>query len=877
MIYSRNKNEDAQGSITIFLAMIFLLIVAVVLVTLESARVTAVKSSMSMAMYQSMDSVLADFYLPLFEEYQIFGRYEEKATDSLVKNSLETNLMESLQYASNPVYDLEGIEGNLHTVLPAKMRDVKVKNITYLDDYESDAFYLQAVDAVKFYGAQTFLDTMLEKCNLLSGSAGASEAFSMQSEVTESLAELDEVTMELMELIDGISLEDGKLQVTQGEMLVCNEMFAKKYVELPTYMADVKINHTVVFESLRLQYINKYGVYSECSDIVQQLIDIQRQINEKEALYVRWSESSQQLIQEINGLQVQYQELNSQLRIIEARIAILSLAQEQNRATIATLQAEARAIQETQATLSRTCSEKEEARVDLREDMDQLTQEIEALKQSKSTYRQQYATNISKVEEGLSSCQAVLLEAIEKTDEGIRKQNGAQNQVDSYEASLNELKESISDEIFASLTEELERIKGYVGEGASTSSVNYDYEQMKDTLEYNYGLLKDSIQYIASQQVGEDIEGLEQLQRILTQNQQIMNGYSIEALEFDYSTLNLNQSSEQSVIDTMKDVISSGVLSLVLEDSGTVSDSSIDITQLPSTLAGVMHAEIAIEEQSQQLSILDKSLLGDLLDSFSKLFGSEGSFASFATEIAELGLFQVYLEEYFKDYTVESEPENQTVSYPSVLNYEKEYMCFHQESDKENLTSMIYTLFFIRLVVNMISLFSNSECNQKAKVTATALVAFTGLTILVSITKMLILTAWAVIETLIDVAALLQGKDLAVIDRTTQHMSYEELLTVNKTVILKKASEYQTTSSIIMDYDQYLFVFLLMQSKQSKCYSAMDLIQANLNYRYEGTFELNRCIYGFKVEFNYLIERLYAVGIDFNGGLSCKKTIQLSY
>lgn len=877
MTPSRNKSEDAQGSITIFLAMIFLLIVAVVLVTLESARVTAVKSSMSMAMYQSMDSVLADFYLPLFEEYQIFGRYEEKATDSMIKNSLETNLLESLQYASNPVYDLEDIEGSLHAVLPAKIRDIKVKNITYLDDYESDAFYLQAVEAVKFYGIETFLDTMLEKCNLLSESAGASEAFSMQSEVIESLAELDEVTMELMELIDGIVLKEGKLQVTQGEMLVCNGMFAKKYVMLPTSMADVKINHAVVFESLRQEYINKYAVYSECIEMVQQLIETQRKINEKEALYASLGESSQQLSQEVNGLQVQYQELNRGLQGIQARIAILSLAQEQNRASIVALQAEARAIEETQAALSQTCNRKEEAQNDLREHMNQLSQEMQVLRESKSTYRQQYATEIRKVEDSLSACQVVLLEAIEKTDEGIQKQSGAQSQVEAYEASLNELKESISEEIFTSLSEGLEGIKGYVGEGTSTSSVNYDYDQMKHTLEYNYGLLKDGIQYIAWQQVSDDLEGFQRLQQILTQNQQIMNSYSIEALEFDYSTLNLNQSSEQSVIDTMKDTISSGVLSLVLEDSSTVSDRRLDRTQLPSTLAGVLHTDISIEEQSQQLSVLDKSLLGDLLDSFSKLFSNEGSLASFATEIVQLGLLQVYLQEYFKDYTVEGDAGNQTVLYPSVLNYEKEYMCFHQESDKENLTSMIYTLFFIRLVVNMISLFSNSECNEKARVTATALVAFTGLTILVSVTKMLILTAWAVIETLIDVAALLQGKDLAVLNWTTQHMSYAELLTVNRTVILQKASEYQTTSSITMDYDQYLFVFLLMQSKQSKCYSAMDLIQTNLNYRYEGNFELSRCIYEFKAEFDYLIKHLYAIGIDFNGGLSFKKTIQLSY
>lgn len=877
MMRDRDKKGNMKGSITIFLAMVFLLILAVVLVTLESARVTAVKSSMSMALSQSMDSVLADYYLPLFEEYQIFGRLNDGATDSLIQKSLEAELMESLQYVSNPLYGLEEVEGNLHAALPAKVYQAKVTDITYLDNYQSDTFYLQAVEAVKFQGVQTFLDTMLEKCNLLSESAGASKAFSMQSEVTEKLADLDEVTMELMGLIDGIVLEDGELEVTQGSLLACNEMFAKKYVKSPVSMTDVKLNHSVVFESLRQHYIDKYEVYAECSASLQQIIHLQLQINELEAEYEQWIQSLEQLEQEIRGLQEQIQNIDRELSTIMGRIVLLSLAPRRNQAEIARLQTEASTIREAREGLSQACSEKEAERNRLDVDMEELRQKIEELSESKTTLRHQFSSKITEVEEDLLSCQNVLFEAIEKTKEGIQQQSEAQGQVTSYEASLNELKGSISDEIFSSLSEELDEMKGYVGAESSSSSVNYDYEQMKVTLEYDYNLLKEGIQYVANQQLGEDTQSLEGLQQILLENQQMMNEYSIDALEFDYSTLNLNQTTEQSAIDTMKDTISSGVLNLVLEDSGIVSEQSIDTSGLPSTLAGVMHTELPVEDQSQQLSVLDKSILGDLLDSFTELFSNDGSFGSFSTDLLELGLFQVYQLEYFKDYTVKEKPAVETVLYPSVLNYEKEYMCFHQESDKENLTSMIYTLFFLRLVVNMISLFSNSECNQKARATATALVAFTGLSFLVSITKMLILTAWAVIETFIDVAILLKGKELAVFDLKTQHMSYEELLTVNKSVMMKKASEYESTSQLTMDYDQYLFIFLLMQSKQSKCYSTMDLIQANLNYRYEGEFELSRCIYGFETEFEYQIDPLYSIGMDLHGGLQCKKNIQLSY
>ncbi len=66
--------KKPEGSITVFLSLILLLILSLIMGIVEGARVNTARIFAARALTTAMDSVLAEFYDPLMEEYHLLGR-----------------------------------------------------------------------------------------------------------------------------------------------------------------------------------------------------------------------------------------------------------------------------------------------------------------------------------------------------------------------------------------------------------------------------------------------------------------------------------------------------------------------------------------------------------------------------------------------------------------------------------------------------------------------------------------------------------------------------------------------------------------------------------------------------------------------------------
>lgn len=67
------QNPKPRGSVTVFLALSFVLVAALVLTIVESARSTAQRLYMQTALDSSMESLFSQFHRTLWEDYRIFG------------------------------------------------------------------------------------------------------------------------------------------------------------------------------------------------------------------------------------------------------------------------------------------------------------------------------------------------------------------------------------------------------------------------------------------------------------------------------------------------------------------------------------------------------------------------------------------------------------------------------------------------------------------------------------------------------------------------------------------------------------------------------------------------------------------------------------
>ena len=87
------KGVALKGSITIFLAMIFTVLLAFVCVLLENARVSSAASKAEGITYMGLDSCFAEYAKELFENLKIWDEVSSKA-------SLGTNVTEVLNWVA---------------------------------------------------------------------------------------------------------------------------------------------------------------------------------------------------------------------------------------------------------------------------------------------------------------------------------------------------------------------------------------------------------------------------------------------------------------------------------------------------------------------------------------------------------------------------------------------------------------------------------------------------------------------------------------------------------------------------------------------------------------------------------------------------------
>ena len=65
--------REVSGSITVFLALIFMMIAALLLTITESARTQAARLYLQVSLDSAIESLFSQYHRPLFETYRIFG------------------------------------------------------------------------------------------------------------------------------------------------------------------------------------------------------------------------------------------------------------------------------------------------------------------------------------------------------------------------------------------------------------------------------------------------------------------------------------------------------------------------------------------------------------------------------------------------------------------------------------------------------------------------------------------------------------------------------------------------------------------------------------------------------------------------------------
>ena len=188
-----------------------------------------------------------------------------------------------------------------------------------------------------------------------------------------------------------------------------------------------------------------------------------------------------------------------------------------------------------------------------------------------------------------------------------------------------------------------------------------------------------------------------------------------------------------------------------------------------------------------------------------------------------------------------------------ALFYEAEYLIGGKEYDYQNLKIVAEELMLIREATNLLYLMSDMEKVEEAQVLATALVGISGNPVLIEAVKAGILTAWAFGESILDVRALLQKKQIPLLKN-------KNLWTLDLTHISALSDGYMTAkeSEQGLSYEDYLGILCLFQSEHRLAMRGMDVQELTLQTQYQNPqFFLDQLVINVNVKVNYEYEPIF--------------------
>jgi hypothetical protein len=270
----------------------------------------------------------------------------------------------------------------------------------------------------------------------------------------------------------------------------------------------------------------------------------------------------------------------------------------------------------------------------------------------------------------------------------------------------------------------------------------------------------------------------------------------------------------ENPLQIIKDLWSSGILKLVLKDTGSVSDAEVSMSDAVS--------KRTLKKGNMQTAV--------------------------QAEFSDYVLFSQYLLEHFACYT----KGNAT----GKLQYELEYLLCGKEKDTDNLCAAVERLLAVREAANLIALAGNMQKQEIAYSAALALVGATANPAIIYAVKSGLLSAWALAESILDVRTLLSGGKIAVIKSDSQWTT--DLLHLGNSF---GTFEKAVNCSNGLSYHQYLG-FLLTANVKKSAYRAMDLQETAIRcMEGYGEFFMDNMVTDAKLSVDYCYRSIF-FGMD---------------
>lgn len=189
----------------------------------------------------------------------------------------------------------------------------------------------------------------------------------------------------------------------------------------------------------------------------------------------------------------------------------------------------------------------------------------------------------------------------------------------------------------------------------------------------------------------------------------------------------------------------------------------------------------------------------------------------------------------------EEDPEDNTgsaVTHPTALDYEVEYLIAGKDSDKANLMGALERLLAVREGINLIQILSDSQKRSEARKLAMAITGVASASPLILVTTFLVMSVWALGESLMDLRGLLAGKKVPIWKKKEEwKLELSSLLSIGENRKVEEGG-----GKMGLSYLSWLKLILLLGNHVTHEYRMMDLMEKNLQISQSG-FRMRNCLY----------------------------------
>ena len=262
----------------------------------------------------------------------------------------------------------------------------------------------------------------------------------------------------------------------------------------------------------------------------------------------------------------------------------------------------------------------------------------------------------------------------------------------------------------------------------------------------------------------------------------------------------------------LKEMLSNGVLAILLPEGTRVSNEDHDFSDAPSK------TYLDNDKDDKDTDFNDVNNLLNVLKQSAK------EDKTTLMSVGRKAAFCAYVDDHFSCLGEEKD---------TVMKCEIEYILKGKTSDKDNLEAVLSDIIWMRMPVNYVCLLGDAAKQSEALTLATAICSSTGTLPMVEIVKYLLLGCWAYGESVYEVRLLLQDEKLPYVKTSAEwNTDLKSLKKANNTI----------SSSVGMSYKDYLNLMLAKKESKDVTYARLlDVMEINLKRNDEKLSMVNMC------------------------------------